>query len=120
MTKLSATLSLHQLKQAVQLKEQITVLENELAAILGGSVAEPAITTAPVKTGRGGARTMSPEARARIAAAQKARWAVYRQSKGTAPKSIRAAKRTISPIHRARLAAAQKARWAKYRKAKGN
>ena len=97
MTKLSSTLSLNQLKQAVQLKEQITGLENELAAILGGSVAAPA-----------------------IAAAQKARWAVYRQSKGTAPKSIRASKRTISPIHRARLAAAQKARWAKYRKAMGN
>jgi hypothetical protein len=111
------SLSLDQLKQAVQLKEQIAALESELAAILGG--AAPASAPAPAqgavvprrrgrppgkraetghivpaqsapstpavtakKSGRGGARIMGPEARARIAAAQKARWAKYRATKG--------------------------------------
>jgi hypothetical protein len=60
-------------------------------------------------------RTISAAGRARIAAAQRARWA---KSKGQKVVSISARKgRTMSPAARKRIVAAQKARWAKWRKA---
>jgi len=60
-------------------------------------------------------RTISAAGRARIAAAQRARWAKVRGQKVV---SILARKgRTISPAARKRIAVAQKARWAKWRKA---
>ena len=60
-------------------------------------------------------RTLSAAGRARIAAAQRARWA---KSKGQKVVSILARKgRKMSPAARKRIAAAQKARWAKWRKA---
>jgi hypothetical protein len=87
-------------------------------------------------------RTMSPEGRARIAAAQKKRWAKAKKTnqltssarsgggantgrsqhepfvvkQQPAAQQI-AAKRILSPEARARIAAAQKARWAKVKKA---
>ncbi len=106
------SLSLDQLKQAVHLKEQIAALEGELAGILGGAApattaaamvprrrgrppgkrtvvgdtvtaqATPSTPLVAAREGRGGRRTMSPEARARIAAAQKARWAKFHAAKG--------------------------------------
>jgi hypothetical protein len=70
-------------------------------------------------------RTISPEGRARIAAAQKARWAKISRAKAGAaeraagrPAGSGRKKRTISAEGRARIAAAQKARWAKVRGAK--
>jgi len=62
-----------------------------------------------------GSRTLSAPARARIAAAQRARWARVkgRQSGTSVPK-----KRTMSVAARKRIAAAQRARWAKVRAAK--
>jgi hypothetical protein len=53
---------------------------------------------------------MRPAARARIAAAQKARWAKFHESRGTIPKSALPKKGGMSPIGRARIIAAQKAR----------
>jgi hypothetical protein len=76
--------SVDQLKRAVAIAEQIKELENQLAGLLGNPAA-----VAPRVTGRVKAvkisdvkkkRTMSPEGRARIAAAQKERWA--KQKKG--------------------------------------
>jgi hypothetical protein len=60
-------------------------------------------------------KTISAAGRARIAAAQTARWA---KIKGQKVVSISARKgRTMSPAARKRIAAAQKTRWAKWRKA---
>jgi uncharacterized phosphosugar-binding protein len=59
-------------------------------------------------------RGMSAAGRARVAAAQRARWA---KVKGPKVVSITARKRTMSPAARRRIAAAQKARWAKWRRA---
>jgi hypothetical protein len=57
---------------------------------------------------------MSAAGRARIAAAQRARWA---KVKGTKVVSITSRKRRrMSPAAIARIRAAQKARWAKWRK----
>jgi hypothetical protein len=59
-----------QLRRAAVLKEKIATLQNQLEALLGGSGNSAA---APQKK-----RVLSPAARARIVAAQKARWAKIR------------------------------------------
>jgi hypothetical protein len=59
-------------------------------------------------------RQLSASARARIAAAQRARWA---KAKGRKVVSITDHKRKMSASARKRIAAAQKARWSKWRKA---
>lgn len=60
-----------------------------------------------------GKRTMSPAARAKIAAAQKARWAKIRGKKATKP--VARKKHKMSAVGRAAIAAAARARWAKVR-----
>ena len=58
---------------------------------------------------------LSVAARARIAAAQRARWAKVRASKNQSRNGATPAKRTMSAGARERIAAAQRARWAKFR-----
>jgi hypothetical protein len=60
-------------------------------------------------------RTLSASARARIAAAQRARWAKVRENAKVV--TIRR-KRTISAAGRKKIAAAQKARWARVKAGK--
>jgi len=112
--------TLTQLKQAIIIAEQIEKLQAELASLLGGDrvvVSVPKAASPPVAKSR--KRTMSPEARERIAAAQRARWA---KSKGIvkAPtaKPVKK-KRGLTPEGRARIVAALKARHAAAKKAKG-
>lgn len=62
--------------------------------------------------------TLSAAARARIAAAQRARWAKVKASKTQSRNGTAAPKRTMSAAARKRIAAAQRARWAKVRAAK--
>jgi hypothetical protein len=62
-----------------------------------------------------GTRKLSAAARARIAAAQRARWAKFR---GTAKAAPVRGKRTLSAAARRKIAAAQRARWAKVKAAK--
>lgn len=109
--------NIEQLKRAVALSEQIERLQRELDQILagiGGSAAiAPKPTSAPAPRKKGG---MSAAGRARIVAAQKARWAKLKAGKTAAqpaqePKPK--AKRKISAEARAKMAAAAKARWAK-------
>lgn len=71
-----------QLKRAIKVSQQIQQLEAELAAILGGSKrgAKADLSVSPPK------RNMSPEARERIAAAQRARWAKFNKEKKKAQK----------------------------------
>jgi hypothetical protein len=76
------SISLSTLEEAISIKEQIAELESRLAAILGdesGEVAAP--SPKALKKGR---RKMSAAGRARIAAAQKLRWA---KQKGTSVES---------------------------------
>ncbi len=120
--------TLAQLKEAVAIAEQIEKLQAELGSIIGNAkspsvvsipkASSPVAAPAP-KTGK---RTMSPEARERIAAAQRARWA---KSKGavSAPvaKAAKPAKKKggLTPEGRARIVAALKARHAAAKKARG-
>jgi hypothetical protein len=134
----------------MQIADIITEVDAEIARL---QQAKALLTDTTVKRGPGRAagspkestpkkNTHSPEGLARIAAAQKKRWANARKSKQLvnhsrspgSPTSGRsahepfvlprhpaaqesAAKRTISPEGRARIAAAQKARWARAKEA---
>jgi hypothetical protein len=109
------------LEQALSIRRQIAALQDKLGSLFGGESEKPA--AAKITRKRKGKRTMSPEARERIAAAQRARWAKSRGAKSvakpaTAVKARSGAKpkRTISPEARAKMAAAAKRRWAKVKK----
>jgi hypothetical protein len=92
---------LNQLKQErTRLSAQLEHVTNAISALND------------VSDNRASRRIISAAGRARIAAAQRARWAKRRGQKIV---SI-ATKRTLSPVARKRIAAAQKARWAKWRK----
>ena len=102
-----ASLSVEQLRRAVTVKEQIEALETELSQLLGE--AAPAAAAAPVTVRR--RRKMSAAARAKIGAAQKARWAKTKPSK--TPKPVKTARRKMSAAARAKMAEVAKARWKK-------
>ncbi len=114
-----------QLKRAFELSQQIEELEAQLFGLLGtverkASSTEVTVPAAVVsKPGKKGKRTFSAESRAKMAAAQKARWA-----KAGAPKTeenpVKKAggKRTLSPEAIERIREGQKKRWAKLRKGK--
>src|SRR5262249_31107165 len=89
--------------------QQLQQKRNRLdAAIRALSSLDGSGSSSPTRTGR----TISAAARARIAAAQRARWA--RQRRGSA-KAQSITRRKISAAGLARIRAAQRARWAKVR-----
>jgi hypothetical protein len=104
-------LSVKQLRKVVAIKERIEKLEANLASVSGGDEGE----AAPV-VHRRRRRKMSAAAKARIAAAQRARWAKVK-GRTTEPKIAVKKKRRVSPATKARLAAIAKARWAKVKAA---
>jgi hypothetical protein len=95
-----------QLRQAADLKEKIAGLEKQLDHLLGSKVVKAAPKPAKKKG------DMSVAGKARVAAAQKARWAKIKAGK-PAVKPVAKKKGTISAEGIARIKAAQKARWAK-------
>jgi len=114
-----------QLRQAANLKEQIQGLGKQLGQLLGSApkaAAAPAVVKAPKKKGG-----MSAAGKAKIAAAQKARWAKINAVKPAIkavvvakPAVVAAAKPakkkfTMSAAAKAKISAAAKARWAKIR-----
>jgi len=101
-------LSVQQLRQAANLKEQIDALEKELNRLLNLTT-KPVAAKAPKKKGG-----MSAAGRARIAAAQKARWARFKAAKPAA-KTAKPAKKKfkMSAVAKAKISVAAKARWAK-------
>lgn len=101
MTNNLASLSIDQLRRAIALKEQIETLAGELSGVLGG------------RSGRRGT-VRSAATRARMAAAQRARWANRR---GKTPAKAKRGRRKISAAGRARIAAAARARWAAAKRA---
>jgi len=111
-----------QLEKALNIRKQIASLQENLSSIFGDRLPSLSVTKATTAQ-RKGKRTMSPEARARIAAAQKARWARSKggsvaapaAAKPSAPAAKGPKKGGISAEGRARIIAAQKARWAKVR-----
>jgi hypothetical protein len=108
-------LSTSQLREALQISEQIDSLQERLKSLLGeaGSTA-PAKAAATTKTRKG----MSPATRAKMRAAQQARWAKIKgpSEAASAPAAAPKQKRGLTPEGRAKLAAAMKARWAARKK----
>jgi hypothetical protein len=107
-----SSLTTAQLRHAAGLKEKIEALNKELASILGAST--PVAAKAPAKKSG-----MSTAGRAKIAAAQKARWAKVKTAKPAAKPAVKApVKKTgMSAAAKAKLSAAAKARWAKVKAA---
>jgi len=100
-------ISLKSLEEAVGIRRQIAMLEKRLGSLLGASP-----STAPTRRGK---RRMSAQARAKIAAAMRTRWA---KRKGTAATvSTHRKKGGLTPAGRRRLSQLMKARWAARRKA---
>jgi cell division septum initiation protein DivIVA len=98
-----------QLRLAADLKDQIEALEQELGQIVGSSTT-PTTPSASVEPKI--KRKRSAAVRAKMATAQRARWA---NLKGTQlpVKAVKKAKRTMSKAARARISLLAKARWAK-------
>jgi hypothetical protein len=93
--------------------EKIHEIRSEISG--SGAVAVVSDGATPAPTGK--RSTMSAAAKARIAAAQRKRWAAYhKEQKPTAP--VKKAKRIFSAAAKKRIADATKKRWAAYRAAK--
>ena len=105
-------LSVSDLRKAANLKEKIEALEKELSHLIGSGSAAVSASNGKTTGKKGG---MSASGKARIIAAQKARWAKFHATKGAKPARK---KRGISAAGRAAIIAAQKARWAKVKAAK--
>jgi hypothetical protein len=103
---LIANLSAQQLRRAADIQEKIASLQAELSSYLGGSASSP--SAAPRRKSR-----MSAAGRARIIAAQKARWAKVKAASASGGPTAKTKKRTMSAAARAKIAAAARARWAK-------
>lgn len=87
--------------------EEVQRLDAALAALNGSN-----------HRNRTARKTLSAAGRARIAAAQRARWAKMKVSNNQGGNGTTAPKRTMSAAARKKIAAAQRARWAKVRAGK--
>ena len=103
-----ANLTPSQLRQAADLIEKIAALEKQLSAITGTQTA-PVQNSKPAKK-----KGMSAAGRAKVAAAQKARWAKINAAKGKSAVIAKPAKKkfVMSAAAKAKISAAAKARWA--------
>jgi len=100
------------IEEALSIRKQIASLQEKLNALFGNEVSSAAAHL--VKAVKKRTRTMSAEARKRIASAQRARWAkVKGDTVAKAVSSSARKKRTLSPEAREKMAAAARARWAK-------
>jgi hypothetical protein len=105
-------LSIDQLRRAIAIKAQIETLQKQFESLFGA----PTPVAAPRVAKK---RGMSAAGRARIAAAQKARWAKQKKAQVVAAKPAKKRRGKLSPEGRARIIAAQKARWAKAKAKQG-
>jgi uncharacterized membrane protein len=111
---MTSFLSIDQLKRALAIEEKIQALREELASIFAETkTPTPSSEATPQATSSTDRRTgkRSAATRAKMAAAQRARWA---KTKGPSLDSSPRAKRkwTMSAEARAKISAAQKRRWA--------
>jgi len=115
--------TLAELKRSINISEQIESLQAELASVFSGlsaaiapasASAKSNVTKSPRKKGK-----MSAAGRARIIAAQKARWAKVKAAPIVEPVAAKPKKKKgqMSAAGRANIIAAQKARWAKVKAA---
>jgi hypothetical protein len=103
-------ISLNSLEEALSIRRQMDTLEKRLSTLLGGSPSTAALT-------HKGKRRMSAQARTKIAAAMRARWA-KRKGRTTVAKTAKK-KGGLTAAGRKRLSQLMKARWAARREATG-
>ena len=110
---------LEKLEEALSIKRQIASLEARLSSLFGASSKAAADKGATTSGGRG-RRKMSPAARAKIAAAQRARWARAKGEGSAAKKTTTARPKKrrsgLTAAGRKKLSENMKARWAARRK----
>jgi hypothetical protein len=108
-------------KNLIEERESIESRLNQINGALGELQGAAAVSGTPAPASaskggrRGGRRQLSAEARARIAEAQKARWASARKKSGNGAAgggAKTAGRRKMSPAARKRIADAAKQRWA--------
>jgi hypothetical protein len=107
------------LEEALSIRKQIAALQSKLSGLFGSDDSKtPTPTAQRSKPQKSGKRTMSPEARERIAAAQRARWAKQKGTTTSTSPTSKAPKKKggLTPEGRAKLAASMKARWADRKK----
>ena len=109
-------LSSNVLQKAAHLKAKIEALTHEFKQLIEGAGGVSLSITVGRPPGKKG---MSAAGRARIAAAQNARWAKVNKGK-TDGVPAKKGKRMMSPAAKKKLAAIAKARWAKVRAAGRN
>ena len=100
-------------------KAKLEARLNAINRVLGG---EDSVAAAPVAT-RGGKRTFSAATKAKMAAAQKARWAAKRGGvavKAGAAETAKQPGRKLSEATKAKMRAAHQARWAKKKRNAGS
>ena len=118
------SLSPDQLRKAADLQEAIQGLREQLSQLLGGELLAPVSVAVELREPAAGLtkgrKKFSAETRAKMAAAQKARWAAKTGVKVAGPseeEAPAAKKKKASPALLKALAKARKARWAKFRAA---
>jgi len=116
-------LSPDQLREAADLQEQIQGLREQLNQLLGGELPAAPVTVEvpePAAEPTKGRKKFTAQTRAKMAAAQKARWAA-KTVKVARPIEVKERsekpKKKASPALLQALAMARKARWAKVRAA---
>jgi len=93
--------SLKNLEEALSIRRQTDTLENRLTSLLG---------TAPSRSAsKAGSPKMSPQARAKIAAAMRARWAKRKRAGVAKPAQRKAGRKRLSQLMKARWAARKRA-----------
>ncbi|HWY29989.1 MAG TPA: hypothetical protein VNX46_04505 [Candidatus Acidoferrum sp.] len=103
-----------QLKRAADIKDKIAELKKHLSAILGSAPAQASKAVAvPAKRSK-----MSAAARAKIGAAQRARWAKVKGVNHATKTPVKKFKRSAAV--KAKLSALAKARWARVKAAGKN
>jgi hypothetical protein len=105
------TVPTEQLRRAVDLRRQIESLDRELQQLLRSLPVQPFDAAARQRK-----FNLTPEGKARIAAAQRLRWARFNASRNHPHRPV--TRHLLSPEGRARVSAAVKARWERYRAAK--
>ena len=110
-----SSLSAKQLNQAARIREQIDRLLAKLGELVGGGSVAVKASAEPKKR-----RKMSRAGRARIAAAQKKRWAALKGQQpaaSTVPEAAKPARQKMSVAAKKKMALLAKARWAAARAA---
>jgi hypothetical protein len=114
-------ISSRQLEKAGQLKARIEALEQELKQIVGDVVFQTSSSVGSQDSAKPAhKRKMSAEGKARIVAAQKARWAKFNAKSSASTVGAPKPNKTMSPAAKAKIAAAAKKRWKKAKAAGKN